>query len=73
MKRQMFGIVAGVSAFLMAGGLIAGEETLLKWDADAKELQKEWSGKIAYETVDGKLSAVVDGKSRITSKKIYPG
>ena len=72
MKRQMFGIVAGVSAFLMAGGLIAGEETLLKWDTDAKNLQKEWSGKIKYETIDGKMSAVVDNGSYITSKKYIP-
>ncbi len=72
MKRQMFGIVAGVSAFFMANGLLAGEETLLKWDADAKVLQKEWTGKINYETVDGKLSAVVDNKSGITSKKLIP-
>lgn len=72
MKRQMFGIVAGVSAFLMAGGLIAGEETLLKWDADAKVLEKEWDGKVKYETIDGKLSAVVDIGTTITSKKFFP-
>jgi hypothetical protein len=72
MKRHMFDIVVGVSVFLMAGGLVAGEETLLKWDADAKALQKEWAGKIKYETVDGKLSALVDSKSYITSKKFIP-
>lgn len=72
MKRQMFGIVAGVSALFMAGGLIAGEETLLKWDADAKALEKEWAGKIAYETVEGKLSAVTDKAVTLTSKKFIP-
>jgi len=72
MKRQVFGIVAGVSALFMASGLIAGEETLLKWDADAASLKKTWNGKIKYEDADGKLCGIVDDRSYITSKKIMP-
>ena len=72
MKRQIFGIVVGVSALFMTGGLVAGEETLVKWGADTEVLQKEWSGKIKYETVDDKLCGVVDNKKFITSKKFIP-
>ena len=72
MKRQVFGIVAGISAFFMASGMLAGEETLVKWGADAEALKKEWSGKIKYETIDGKLSAVVDNRAYILSKTFIP-
>jgi hypothetical protein len=72
MKRQMFGIVAGVSVFFMTSGLIAGEESLVKWDADASVLQKQWVGKIKYENLDGKLCGVVDNKNGILSKKFIP-
>jgi hypothetical protein len=72
MKRQVFGIVAGVSAFFMASGLIAGEETLIKWGADAETLKKEWIGKIKYEDLDGKLSGVVDNQNTITTKQFIP-
>ena len=68
----MFRIVAGISVLFMANGLIAGEETLVKWGADAKALQKEWAGKIKYESIDGKLSAVVDNKTNVTSKNFIP-
>lgn len=68
----MFGIVAGVSAFFMTSGLIAGEEPLVKWGADASVLQKQWGGKIKYEKLDNKLCGVVDNKSGIVSKKFIP-
>jgi len=72
MKGKVFGIVAGISALFMASGLIAGEKTLVKWGADAKTLQKEWSGKIKYEDLDGKFSAVVDSRSSVLLKKFIP-
>lgn len=72
MKSKMFGIIVGVSVFFMASGLVAGEETLLKWAADAKLLKKVWKGKIKYETIDDKLTAVVDNKTNIYSTKYIP-
>jgi hypothetical protein len=69
MKRQIFGIVAGVSALFMTSGLIAEE---VKWAADAEGLKKDWKGKIKYETVDGKLAGVVDNRSDVFSSKLIP-
>lgn len=72
MKQQMFGIVVGAAALFMANGLVAGEENLVKWGADAKALTQEWSGNIKYEELDGKFCGVVDNKGYITSKKFFP-
>jgi hypothetical protein len=72
MKNKMFGIVVGASALFMSSGLIAGEEVLFKWGADAQTLKKEWNGKIKYEDIDGKLCGVVDNKNTITTKKFIP-
>jgi len=73
MKGKVFGIVAGISALFMASGLIAGEKTLIKWDSDAAALKKVWVGKgIKYETIDSKLSAVVDSRVDVYSKQFFP-
>jgi hypothetical protein len=72
MKRQMFGIIVGVSALFMANGLVAEEKVLVKWGTDAPALKKAWNGRIKYEDVDGKFCGVVDNKTYITSKKFFP-
>jgi hypothetical protein len=72
MKRQLLGIVAGVSAFFIAAGVNAEEKVLLEWSDDAAVLKKEWSGKIKYEKIDEKLCGVTEDKSYIISRKFFP-
>ena len=71
-KCLIFGIIAGVSTFFMASGLIAGEESLVKWSEDAEGMAKELSGKIKYEQLDGKLAGVVDNKKNIVTTRLIP-
>ena len=72
MKSQFLGIVAGISAFFIATGVIAEEKALCEWSDDAAVLKKEWSGKIKYEKIDGKLCGVTDARSYVTSRKFFP-
>jgi hypothetical protein len=41
-------------------------------DKALQALKKEWNGRMKCETIDGKLCAVVDNKTYITSKKFTP-
>jgi len=41
-------------------------------DKALQALKKEWNGKIKCETIDGKLCAVVDNRTYISSKKFTP-
>jgi hypothetical protein len=55
---------------LPANGLAA--EELIKWSSDVETLKKEWSGKVEYQELDGKLCGVVEESSYITSKAFIP-
>ena len=72
MKHQFWGVIAGISALFIATGVNAEEKTLYDWSDDAAVLKKEWSGKITYEKIDGKLCGVTTSRSYIKSKKFFP-
>lgn len=72
MKCQIFEIVVVVAALFMSGRAIAGEDFLVKWNADVKTLKEEWSGRIKFENIDDKLCGVIDNKNYIYSKKFIP-
>ena len=72
LKKNVSGILLWAVTFSCMATAAAAEKNLLTWNNEPEVLKKEWSGKVGFKNLDGKVCGYIDSPATVISRKLIP-